>query len=147
MTILYADTSAVIRAYFADETDHHVLRQLLLDGNDPVLTSELTKVEFASAVSAAFRAKRVDDSSVFLDQFDLDCGANGVLTMLQLEPEVTLSMARHLVTQHLLRALDAIHLAVALTSVKQLAAGEPVAMVTRDYRQAAAAKACGLLVL
>jgi hypothetical protein len=40
--------------------------------------------------------------------------------------------------------LDAIHLAVALTEARDLAAGEPVSLVTRDKAQAAAAESLGL---
>ena len=42
------------------------------------------------------------------------------------------------------RTLDAIHLAVALTDARELAAGEPVSLVTRDKAQAAAAESLGL---
>ena len=44
MTVLYADTSAVLRAYFHDEPDHETLRDLLLQGADLVITSELTRL-------------------------------------------------------------------------------------------------------
>ncbi len=53
MTIFYADTSALVRALFVDEPDHVELRRLLLEGETPVVTSELTRVELASAVAAA----------------------------------------------------------------------------------------------
>ena len=53
MTLYYADTSAIIRAYFVDEDDHESLQELIFAGDDPVVTSELTRVEFASATVAA----------------------------------------------------------------------------------------------
>ena len=46
--------------------------------------------------------------------------------------------------EHPLRALDAIHLAVALTEAVELAAGDPVSLVTCDKAQAIAADAVGL---
>ncbi len=148
MTLLYADTSAVVRAYFPDETDHAELRELLFDGSDPVVTSELTRVEFASAVTAASRARRIGKPRPVLDQFDLDCGEEGaVFSLLRLESAVVLPHARRLVSMHSVRTLDAIHLAVALTDATALAAGDEVALVTRDRRQAAAAKSVGLPVL
>ena len=55
-------------------------------------------------------------------------------------------VARALVAQHPLRSLDAVHLAVARTTAAELAAGEPVVLVTRDHRQAAAAEALGMAV-
>ena len=147
MTVMYADTSAVVRAYFADEPDHEVLRKLLFDGPDPVVTSELTRVEFASAVSSASRAGRVDLPRALLDRFDLDCAGDGPFTLLRLDSEEALPLARRLVVQEPVRTLDAIHLAVALTDAAALAAGDPVVMVTRDLRQAAAARSVGLAVL
>lgn len=147
MTLFYADTSAVIRAYFADEPDHAVLRELLLEGADPVVSSELTRVEFASAVSAAGRAGQVAETRMVLDRFDVDCGEEGPFSLLRLDGQVVLPLARQLVGRHSLGTLDAIHLAVALTDATALAAGEPVVVATRDQQQAKAARALGLAVL
>jgi len=147
LSILYADTSALIRAYFADEPDHDELHKLLIEGDEPVVASELARVEFASAVTSAFRANRITDGERVRTRFDADCGEDGVFTLLRLDPETTLPVAYNLVTTHQLRTLDAIHVAVALTDVATLAAGEPVTFVTRDHRQAAAAQANGLTVL
>jgi hypothetical protein len=47
-------------------------------------------------------------------------------------------------TEHDLRTLDALHLAVASTSATALAGADSVVLVTRDDRQAAAAAAMGL---
>ncbi|NIH87321.1 type II toxin-antitoxin system VapC family toxin [Amycolatopsis granulosa] len=146
MTVLYADTSAAVGAYLADEPDHAGLRELLLSGRCRVLTSELTRVEFASAMTAAKRVGRIPDGRQFLNQFDEDA-RNGLLGMIPLAPARILPAARRLVTEnHPLRTLEAIHLAVALTDTAALTGGEPVVMVTRDQRQAEAAKAHGLEV-
>jgi predicted nucleic acid-binding protein len=147
VSLLYADTSAVVRAYLLAESDHAELRKLLIDGTDSVVTSELTRVEFASAVAAAGRARRIHDSRILLDRFDVDCGVDGSISLLQLDSAVILPLARRLVTEHAVRTLDAIHLAVALTDATALAVGEPVVLVTRDRQQAAAAKAAGLAVM
>lgn len=146
MPLLYADTSAVMRAYSPYEDDHAVLNRLLLVGDDPVVTSELTRVEFASALAGAHRGQRIADPDAVLAQFKADCEEEGTFTFLELDSEI-LSLACQLVSQHPLRSLDAIHLATALIRALPLAGGEIVAMVTRDHRQAAAAKACGLRVL
>ncbi|HET9142817.1 type II toxin-antitoxin system VapC family toxin [Actinophytocola sp.] len=140
MTLFYAHTSAVIRTYL---TDGGELGELLLNGPDPVVTSELTRVELA----AAARESGVADPNVVLDRFDKDCGEGGAFTLLRLDSPVVLPLARRLVTEHAVRTLDAIHLAVALTDGTALAAGEPVVLVTRDQQQAVAAKALGLPVL
>ncbi len=53
-------------------------------------------------------------------------------------------LAYRLLTEHDLRTLDALHLAVASTSATALAGADSVVLVTRDDRQAAAAAAMGL---
>ncbi|HEX3780529.1 MAG TPA: type II toxin-antitoxin system VapC family toxin [Pseudonocardiaceae bacterium] len=147
MPLLYADTSAVVGAYFPDEADHQTLHRLLLAGDDPVVTSELTRLEFASAVSSGYRGLRIADPEALLANFDADCAENGPFTLLSLDSATMLPLARKLVTEHPLRSLDALHLATAVARSEKLAGGEVVAMVTRDQRQATAAKACGLRVL
>jgi predicted nucleic acid-binding protein len=143
LSILYADTSALVRAYFTDEPDHAPLQERLLNGADPVVTSELTRVELASASSAAVRGGRLKQARIVLDQFDADCADDGPLALIRLDPATVLPRARDLVCTHSLRTLDAMHLAVALGEVTDMAAGEPVVFVTRDAAQAAAARALG----
>ncbi|NYI89608.1 hypothetical protein HNR02_002931 [Amycolatopsis endophytica] len=146
MTVVYADTSAIVTAYLADEPGHAELRELLLSGRCRVLTSELARVEFASAMTTAKRAGRIPDGRQFLNQFDVDARSE-LLGVIPLVPSRILPAARRLVTEnHPLRTLDAIHLAVALNDTVPLTRGEPVVMVTRDQRQAEAAKAHGLEV-
>lgn len=148
MTAPYVDTSAIVRAYLADEEEHESLKSLLFDSGQLVLTSELTRIEFASAITAARTAGRIPDAREFLDQLDRDCGPGQELKMIPLVPAVILPAARRLVTDNYpLRTLDAVHLAVALYGTATLTAGDPVAMVTRDDRRAEAAKANGLEVL
>jgi predicted nucleic acid-binding protein len=142
--VLYADTSALVRAYFAGEPGHAELRARLLEGDEAVVTSELTRLEFASAVSAAARRGRLRNVRVFLDRFDADCGSDGPIALVRLDPEGVFPLAYRLLTEHDLRTLDALHLAVASTSATALAAGDSVVLVTRDDRQAAAAAAMGL---
>jgi uncharacterized protein len=142
VTVVYADTSAIVSAYLADEVDHEALSALIFDGADAVVTSELTRVEFASALAAARRAGRLDRVDGLADRFDLDCGDEGPLSLLRLDPGVVLPMAHDLVRRHRLRTLDAVHLAVALTSAAAL--GDEVVVLTRDTRQAEAAEELGL---
>ncbi|WP_410632125.1 type II toxin-antitoxin system VapC family toxin [Amycolatopsis sp. cmx-4-83] len=146
VTVLYADTSAVVGAYLAGEADHAGLRKLLIDDGHLVLTSELTRLEFASAMTAAKRTGRIPDAREFLDQFDED--ARTVLGVIPLEPRRIFAAARRLVTENYpVRTLDAIHIAVAMHDTAELTGGEPVTFVTRDERQADAAKANGFEVL
>jgi predicted nucleic acid-binding protein len=144
--VYYADTSALVRAYLPEEGDHAELRGLLLDGDLPVVTSALTRVEFASAAAAAGRAGRLRRPRVLLDRFDADCRDDGPLTLLDLDAAAVLPLARQLVREHPICTLDAIHLAVARTDATELAAGEPVCLVTRDRQQAAVAESLGFMV-
>jgi uncharacterized protein len=116
----------------------------LLEGKEAVVTSELTRLEFASAVSAAARTRRMGKSRLFLDRFDADCSNDGPIALLRLDSEGVFPLAHRLLTEHDLRTLDALHLAVAATSAAALAGADFVVLVTRDDRQAAAAAAMGL---
>ncbi|MBW0093210.1 type II toxin-antitoxin system VapC family toxin [Pseudonocardia sp. KRD-184] len=144
MIVLYADTSAVVGAYLADEPGHDELAATVFDGADPVVTSELTRVEFASAVTAAVRARRLEEGTALLDRFDADCGDGGPLLMLGFDAAQVLPLARRLVVEHRLRTLDALHLAAALTAVPALA--DEVVLLSRDVRQVRAAAELGLAV-
>lgn len=143
--MIYADASGIVRAYFADEPDHDRLRALLL-GNSPVVSSELARVELASAAAAAVRAGRIRRSGRLLARFDAEWGEEGRRTLLDLDPARALPRAYELVLDYRLRALDAIHLAVALEDGRALAGDEELVFVTRDGDQAAAAAALGLTV-
>lgn len=135
-----------MRAYFADETDHAILRVTLLEGEDPVVTSELARLEFASALRAAGDSGRVSMWREVLARFDADCGPAGAIRLLRLRPAAILPRARAIVMDHALRTLDAIHLAVAIIECPALAPESGLALVTRDARQAAAARSLGLAV-
>lgn len=144
MSLRYVDTSALARCYFPDEADHAPLRTLLFTGADPIVTSELTRVELISAIYAAYRADRVANPADLLDVIDTDCGDNGPIALLRLQPELVMPLAATLVTRYPLRTLDALHLAVARTTATELAGTEPVILVSRDERQRAAATALGM---
>jgi predicted nucleic acid-binding protein len=143
VTLLYADTSAILRAYFADEPDHDELRALLLEGSDSVVTSEIARVELASAVRAASRAARLLRWRALLARIDADCAEAGPIALLALRPAIVLPRAYRLVLDHRLRTLDALHLAVALEEGPALADGGAIEFVSRDEDQAAAAGALG----
>jgi uncharacterized protein len=146
LTLLYADPSAILRAYFVDEPDHGTLRALLLEGDRAVATSELSRLELASAVRAAARAGRLPHWREVLAGIDADFGEQGPLVLMALRPPVVLDRARRLVLDHRLRSLDAVHLAVALEECPELSGGGEVLFVTRDADQARAAVAEGLEV-
>jgi predicted nucleic acid-binding protein len=146
VTLIYADTSALVRAYFEDELDHAELRKRLLEGTDPVVTSELARVELASAIRAATIAGRLRRSDGLLARIDADCAEDGPIALLRLRVDTVLPMAYSLVLEHRLRTLDAIHLAVAVEECPVLAGEDDVVFVTRDEDQAIAATALGFSV-
>jgi hypothetical protein len=146
VTVLYADTSAILRAYFADEPEHDTLRTSLLEGPDPVVTSEIARVELASAVRAAATGGRLRRWEAILARIDADCGPDGPIALLALRSDPILPRSRRLEIEHGLRTLDAIHLAVALVECPSLAEDGAVAFVTRDATQAAVATAVGFEV-
>lgn len=145
MSLLYADTSAVARAYLADEPDHAALRELLLEGGDPVITSELATVEIAAALAAAERAGRIASAQVLMRQIDADLSGDP-LSLVALRPEVVFPVARTLIESHPLFAADAIHLAVAIVEAPRFTQNGGVVLVTRGTRQAEAARLEGLAV-
>ncbi|UOZ07641.1 type II toxin-antitoxin system VapC family toxin [Amycolatopsis sp. WQ 127309] len=139
MTIFYADPTALFAAYLADEPGHAELRELLLDGGHFVLTSELTRLELADAITAA-KPGMTD----LLHRFDED--SRTVLGVVPLNPRV-FAAARRTVIGSPVSTLGAIHIAVAMHDTAELTGGAPVTFVTRDDRQAEAAKANGFEVL
>lgn len=146
MTLFYADTSAIVRAYFVNEPEHEAIRTLLLEGDEPVVTSELARVEMASAVRGAATGGRLRLWRRLLARIDADFGEGGPITLLALRPEQVLPVAYQLVLDHRLRTLDATHLAVAIEECPHLAEAGEFTFVTRDLDQARAAKALGLTV-
>lgn len=146
MSLLYADTSALARAYLGDELDHGSLRRLLLEGDAQVVTSELSRLELASAVRSAERAGRVPNASGLLSRIGTDLSVGGSIQLLKLRPENAFASAYRLLLRFPLRTLDAIHLAVAIEDAPAVAGGAEIVLITRDVDQAAAARSLGLMV-
>lgn len=119
---------------------------MFFDGHERVVSSEIARVEMASAVMAAERSGRLPRWRELLATIDDDCTGRGPIALLELRPEVIMPTVYRLVTDHRLRTLDAIHLAVALEECPRVSAGERVEFVTRDRDQATAARALGLRV-
>ncbi len=136
-----------MRAYLSDELDHHELRASLLEGDSPVISSVLARLEFASATYAASRAQRLRDPTGLLARFDADCSRRGPLSLLVLRVDAVLPKAYEILGDHPVRTLDALHLAVALEDGIPLDDDAPLTFVTRDEAQAQAARSLGLAVL
>jgi predicted nucleic acid-binding protein len=139
MSLLYADTSALIRAYFADEPQHDFFRVMLLEGTEPVVTSEIARLELASAVRSAAAGGRLSRWRQLLARMDEDTGERGPVQLIALRPEAILPAAYQLILEHRLRTLDALHLAVALEDTPAIADGLEIVFITRDDDQSKAA--------
>lgn len=146
MTLLYVDTSALARAYLTDEPGQEQLRTLLFASDNRVVASELARIELASAIVSASRTGRTPAWEEVLATMEADTGPDGRIALIALRPALILPSAFWLVTEHRLRTLDAIHLAVAIEEGPRLAAGDAMEFVTRDRDQATAARALGLTV-
>ncbi len=110
------------------------------------MTSQISVVEVSAALTAARRAGRLSDDALARLLPTASNLAGGNVTLLALEPDTTVARARELVIEHRLRALDAIHLAVADLDARRLTEPEEkLVFATRDADQAAAARALGLL--
>src|SRR2546430_11583334 len=146
MSLLYADSSALLRAYFVDEDEHIELRSLLLGEREPVVTSEITRLELASAVRSAYSAGRVARSSDLLGRIEGDLAEDGAISPIDLRADAVIPTAYRFVLEHRLRPLDAIHLAVFAEDCPALAGDDEIIFVTRDVDQAKAARALGFTV-
>ena len=141
--IVFADTSAIGSAYLGDESDGRWISDVIFEGPDPVVISELADVEFASLLVRAKSDGRIDASEMAkcLAAYTEHTDDDGPIGVVPLTHE-SLSRAQQLVLQVSIRTLDALHLATA-----QLLAGvsdDNVVVLTLDHRQAVAAKALGL---
>jgi uncharacterized protein len=143
LSTVFCDTSALLRAYLADEEDHEALAHLIFDGDEPIVASELARTELAAGLSRASRSGRLASTTVqsLLQAFDLDTSADGPIALVALEATPVLERARDLVLSYNLGTLDAIHLSAA----ERLGAGDDsVVFCSRDSRQLEAARLIGL---
>lgn len=140
----YVDTSAVARAYLGDEPGHEAISSMLFDSQMNVATSDLTRVELMAAFHRAVRADRLADPGPILAKALLDVSPSGRIKTMGLDLDRLEAEIDRLLARHYLRAADAIHLATAIVA---LGGPDGVAFVTRDCRQAEAARAEGFEVV
>ena len=147
--LIYLDSSVLARAYLPDEPGH-AEALALLEGDDVLVTGPLTWIEVTGLLVRAQRAGRltgpIDD---VLEVLDDDLGEDGAVTVVRPLDAVGVElMARGLVREHGLRALEALHVATALAVLPELVTGdENPAFASRAADQAAAARAAGLTVV
>lgn len=144
-TYIYLDSSLIVRAYLKDESDHEQARALI-ENQDPataLVTGTWSKVEVAAALSRAGRHGRCNADQL-LGVFASDISPDGTITVLSANQGAVEAKAIALVHEHALRALDALHLAVAELTLPAIAGdAELLGFATRDSDQANVARSLG----
>jgi hypothetical protein len=142
--LAYLDSSVIARAVLADESHHDATRDALLAARDRLVTWCGARVELASALRAAGAQGRVVDPDHAADW----AFASGPRVMLLPgAPDTIVPLAADIAARRPVRALDAMHIAAALTEAAVVAGDASLIFVTADARQAEAARAEGLEVL
>ncbi len=139
--MIYADASVLAAAYLGDEQAFTRAVELLGHVDEPVITSQISVIELASALWAAERAGRLASATRALERFDADSGVLGLVGILALDADRAFGRARRLLAEHPLRTMDAVHVSVALD---EAARSTSLTFMTADRRQARAAEAAGL---
>ncbi len=138
MSIIYLDTSALLKLYIQEEHSDEV--SVLVDIAEGAGTSLLTYTEMAAAMARAVRMRLIADETArsAWDKFRSDWPE---FTRLRLSASLT-ERAAMLAWDFGLRGYDAMHLAAALTW--QEALEEPVVLATFDRLLWSAGKKAGL---
>ena len=141
MSVFYMDTSAIAKHYIAEVGSKWI--QSLIDpiSGHSIIVSELTLVEFVSVLARRQREKTMtaNDAAQYEAQFLYDYKSQYTPVLLSTK---IVSQAAQLTKRHVLRALDAIHLASAL-EIGQRTGTYPI-FVTADKHLVAAAAGEGL---
>jgi len=148
MSIYFLDTSTFVGAYMDDEEGHDDAIRLLTSG-DPLIGSELVRVEAAAAMRAAQRAGRVtsDVAADIVAEMESDTAPGGIVELIEFDGPTTLRHALQLVLDHPIYTLDALHLAVADREGRRWVEPHELVFATVDGRQRETARALGLAVL
>jgi uncharacterized protein len=142
--IAYLDSSLLARAYLADEAGSQEARHLLANGSIGKVTGPWTRIEVSGAIVRAARAGRPVVEAHALRELDRDLDRDGRIVVLDADREEVEARALALAREHGLRALDALHVALAAIAIPPLAdRGEPRAFASRDGDQATVAASLG----
>lgn len=143
--IVYVDSSALARAYLRDEDGSDDARRLLADPSIGKVTGRWTRIEVTSAIVRAARGGRKIKLSAALGELEADLDSeNGRVNVLEPADERVEQRALELAREHGLRALDALHVALASIAVPLLAdKGEPLGFASRDGDQTDVARELG----
>jgi len=142
--IVYVDSSLVVRAYLEDEAGSVAAQRLLADPSIAKYTGRWTRIEASAAFVRAARAGRLAEPVRSLGRLDTDLRPGGRIKVLTADNADIEARALAIAREHGLRALDALHVALASIAIPKLAdKGEPIAFASRDGDQAGVAAALG----
>lgn len=143
--IAYLDSSVLARAYLEDEHGSENAQRLLNDRRVAKFTGRWTRIEVSAAIVRAARGGRRVPVERKLAKLDADLRhGTGRIQVIAAPAEQVEATALQLARQHGLRALDALHVALASIAIPPLAdRGEPFAFASRDGDQAAVAESLG----
>ncbi|MFC0863614.1 type II toxin-antitoxin system VapC family toxin [Sphaerimonospora cavernae] len=147
--LTYVDSSVLACAYLRDEPGHGRARELLEDPDHLLVTGTLTVVEVTGVLVRAARTQRLMDLDGTLAVLASDLGEDGPVTLLAAPREIVERRATEIVYAYALRALDAIHLALAEIAAVPLLEdeGDKLGFASRDRFQAQAAEALGFALV
>ncbi|HKG03256.1 MAG TPA: type II toxin-antitoxin system VapC family toxin [Conexibacter sp.] len=142
--IAYIDSSVLARALLSDEAGSTEVRRLLADRSVAKYTGRWTRIEVSAAIVRAARAGRPVIQADALARLDADLRSGGRINVVDAPTEEVEAKALTLAREHGLRALDALHVALASIAIPKLAdKGEPIGFASRDGGQATVAESLG----
>lgn len=146
MSLVYLDTSALVKRYVAETGSEWVREMLAYSATPTAFTSHLSVVEAACAFARQRREGLLspEDHAEVLMALDHDVAYS--YNILDVTSEV-IDTARTLADEHPLRAYDAVHLATGWLTNRELvqAAQPPLTFICADDRLLDVAVAVGLL--
>jgi predicted nucleic acid-binding protein len=143
--IAYVDSSVLVRAYLDDEAGSTAAQDLLADRSVAKYTGRWTRIEVSAAIVRAARGGRRVPVERKLAALDTDLRRDvGRVKVISAPAEEVEAVALDIARSHGLRALDALHVALASLVLPSLAdRGEPLAFASRDGNQATVAESLG----
>ncbi|HET7737811.1 MAG TPA: type II toxin-antitoxin system VapC family toxin [Tepidiformaceae bacterium] len=138
------DSSALVRFYLRNEPDSQVVQAFVLDASNSVVASRIFPIEFVSALARQVREGVLSATDATRLQSDLRADRDLLYTLVDVT-DAELGAAELVVQRQPVRALDALHIGMALTVEALLP--ERIQFWTADRRQATAARAEGLDVV
>lgn len=142
--IAYVDSSVLARAYLRDEDGSEQVRRLLADRTIAKYTGRWTRIEVSAAIVRAARGRRPVERDKALADLDADLRPGGRIDVIAAPDAEVEARALTIAREYGLRALDALHVALASIAIPKLAdKGEPLGFASRDDDQTTVAEALG----